>query len=185
MQHLLLHLPYEARMGGLCSTVGAIQLRDVRRFFERNAKINAKINAKFKLQLQSHIFWRRCQTSQPNTMVRSFPACIIHPLVTMLAIMNRVSAFPEDNLEVQVMRGTRPWTMKSGAVSCYTCWPTFPRWSRTLRKFSTLFPLHEFLLHEFTLFSIQPPLSCLIQVISSTILASLKGSNPDGNGESS
>jgi len=47
MQHLLLHLPYEARMGGLCSTIGAIQLRDVRRFFEQNTKINAKL----KLQL--------------------------------------------------------------------------------------------------------------------------------------
>jgi len=35
MQHLLLHLPYEARMeGGLCSTIGAIHLRDVRRSFE-------------------------------------------------------------------------------------------------------------------------------------------------------
>ena len=90
--------------GGLCSTVGAIQLRDVRSSFERNAKINIKL----KLLLQSHIFWRGCQTSQPNTIVTIFPACIIHPLVTMLAIINRVSASSEDNLEVQVMRGTRP-----------------------------------------------------------------------------
>ena len=29
MQHLILHLPYEARMGGPCRTVGAIQSRDV------------------------------------------------------------------------------------------------------------------------------------------------------------
>ena len=29
MQHLILHLPYEARMGGACRPVGAIQLRDV------------------------------------------------------------------------------------------------------------------------------------------------------------
>ena len=121
----------------------------------------------------------------PNTMVTIFPACIIHPLVTMLAIMNRVSASSEDNLEMQVMRGTRPWTMKSGAVSCYTCWPTFPRWSLILRKYSTLCPIHEFLFHKFPLLSIQPPLSFLIQGISTTILASLKGSNPDGNGESS
>ena len=116
MQHLLLHLPYEAKMGGLCSTIGAIQLRDVRRFFERNAKINTKL----KLQLQSHIFRRRCHTSQPNIMVTTFLSCIIHPLITMLAITNRVSAFSEDNLKVQVMRGIRPWTMKSGVVSCYT-----------------------------------------------------------------
>jgi len=103
MQHLLLHFPYEARLGGLCRIVGAIQSRDVRRFFERNVKINAKSE----LPLQRHIFSRRCQTSQLNTMVRSFQACIIHPLVTMLAIMNRASAFSEGNLEVQVMRGIR------------------------------------------------------------------------------
>ena len=29
MQYLILHLPYEARMGGACRPVGAIQLRDV------------------------------------------------------------------------------------------------------------------------------------------------------------
>jgi hypothetical protein len=29
MKHLILHLPYEARMGGPCSDVGAIQSRDV------------------------------------------------------------------------------------------------------------------------------------------------------------
>ena len=50
MQHLILHLPYEVRMGVLCKTVGAIQLRDVKRFFE----LNVKINAKLKLPLQRH-----------------------------------------------------------------------------------------------------------------------------------
>jgi hypothetical protein len=29
MQHLIVHLPYEARMGGPCRPVGAIQSRDV------------------------------------------------------------------------------------------------------------------------------------------------------------
>ena len=43
MQHLILHLPYEARMGGPCRAVGAIQLRDFKRFFELNVKINAKL----------------------------------------------------------------------------------------------------------------------------------------------
>ena len=41
---MILHLPYEARMGGLCRAVGAIQLRDVKRFFELNVKINAKFD---------------------------------------------------------------------------------------------------------------------------------------------
>ena len=43
MQHLILHLSYEARMGGLCRAVGAIQLRDFKRFFKLNVKINAKL----------------------------------------------------------------------------------------------------------------------------------------------
>ena len=43
MQHLILHLPYEARMGGLSRVVGAIQLRDFKRFFKLNIKINAKL----------------------------------------------------------------------------------------------------------------------------------------------
>ena len=39
MQHLILHLLYEARMGGLCRAVDAIQLRDFKRFFELNVKL--------------------------------------------------------------------------------------------------------------------------------------------------
>ena len=29
--------------------------------------------------------------------------------------------------------------MKSGALLCYMCWPTYPKWSRTCCKFSTNF----------------------------------------------
>ena len=42
MQYMILHLPYEARMGGLFRDVGATRLRDNKRSFEPNAKINAK-----------------------------------------------------------------------------------------------------------------------------------------------
>jgi hypothetical protein len=42
MQHMILHLPYEARMGGLFRDVGATRLRDNKKSFEPNAKINAK-----------------------------------------------------------------------------------------------------------------------------------------------
>ena len=104
MQHMILHLPYEARMGGLCRAISAIQLRDVKRFF----KLNVKINVKLKHSLQRHTFWRRCQTSQQNTMLTIFLACIIHPLVTMPTKMNRALAFFEGNSEVQVVRPTRP-----------------------------------------------------------------------------
>ena len=52
MQHLILDLPCEARMGDLCRAISAIQLRDVKRFFEQNVKINTKL----KLPLQRHTF---------------------------------------------------------------------------------------------------------------------------------
>ena len=119
--------------GGLCRAVGAIRLRDVKRFFE----LNVRINAKLKHPLQRHTFWRRCQTSQQNTMPTTFLVCIIHHLVTMPTEMNRAIAFSEGNSEVQVVRPTRPWNMKSGALSCCMCWPTYPKWSCTCCKFST------------------------------------------------
>ena len=49
----------------------------------------------------------------------------------------RALAFSEGNSEVQVVRPTRPWNMKSGALSCCMCWSTYPKWSRTCCKFST------------------------------------------------
>jgi len=52
MQHMILHLLYEARMGGQCKIVGATQLRDVKKSFE----LNVKINAKLKLPSQRHTF---------------------------------------------------------------------------------------------------------------------------------
>jgi len=42
IQYMILHLPYEARMGGLFRDVGATRLRDNKRSFEPNVKINAK-----------------------------------------------------------------------------------------------------------------------------------------------
>jgi hypothetical protein len=40
MQHLILHLPYEARMGALRSFDGVMQLRGSKKILEQNAKIN-------------------------------------------------------------------------------------------------------------------------------------------------
>jgi hypothetical protein len=88
-------------------------------------------------------------------MPRTFLAFIIHPLITMLAKMNRTSAFFEGNSEAQVHRPLRPWHMKSGATSCYMCWPTLTRWRRTLGKFSmNLFQYAITILHPTPLFLI-------------------------------
>ena len=44
MQHLILHLPTEARWGGgLCKIVGAMPLRGCRRRYEQNVKINVEL----------------------------------------------------------------------------------------------------------------------------------------------
>jgi hypothetical protein len=61
-----------------------------------------------RLPFQRHTSLRRRQTSQYHTIVTTFLACIIHPLVTMPAIMNRTSASSEGNSEVQVKGPQRP-----------------------------------------------------------------------------
>ena len=43
------------------------------------------------------------------------------PLVTMLAKMNRTSAFSKGNSKAQVHRPLSTWVLKSGVVSCYMC----------------------------------------------------------------
>ena len=75
------------------------------------------------------------QTSQQLIMVTNCRACIIHPLVTMMAAMNRTSTYFEANLEAQVVQPPRPWLMKSGAISCYMYWPTLKRWRHAWNNF--------------------------------------------------
>ena len=60
MQHLILHLPTEARFGrGACKIVGATQLRGCRRRFEQNVKINVELKHRW----PRHSLLRRRQTS--------------------------------------------------------------------------------------------------------------------------
>ena len=59
MQHLILHLPTEARLGGPCKIVGATQLRGCRRRFDKNVKINVELNHRW----LTHSLLRRRQTS--------------------------------------------------------------------------------------------------------------------------
>ena len=59
MQHLILHLPTEARLGGPCKIVGATQPRGCRSCFEKNVKINVELK---RLWLR-HSSLRRRQTS--------------------------------------------------------------------------------------------------------------------------
>jgi hypothetical protein len=59
MQHLILHLPTEARLGGACKIIGAMQLRGCRRRFEKNVKINIELKHRW----PRHSLLRRWQTS--------------------------------------------------------------------------------------------------------------------------
>ena len=59
MQHFILHLPTEARMGGPFKIDGATQLRGCRRSFE----LSVKINVELKHRWQRHSLLRRRQTS--------------------------------------------------------------------------------------------------------------------------
>jgi hypothetical protein len=68
-------------------------------------------------------------------MVTNCRACIIYPLITMMAAMNQTSAYFEANSEAQVVRPPRPWHMKSGDISCYMYWQTLKRWRHTWNNF--------------------------------------------------
>jgi len=71
------------------------------------ALIFARFKRSFRFLLRVPLFMvsdMRCRTSQRNTTLRNFLAFIIHPLVTMLAKMNRTSSFSEGNSEAQVHR---------------------------------------------------------------------------------
>jgi hypothetical protein len=127
MEHMILHLPREARLGGGGRTVGDIQLRGFARFF----KAHVKIKIKLKLALQRHKFCRRCQTLQLNTMLSTFPTCITNLLNTMLAKINRTLAFSEDNSEVQLFGCARPYLLKSGALSRYMFRATLRKYDHT------------------------------------------------------
>jgi hypothetical protein len=127
MEHMIFHLLREARLGGACRTIGAIQLRVFARLFETHVKIKIKL----KLALQRHKFCKRFQTSQLNTMRSTFPACITALLDTILEKMNRTSAFSEDNLEVQVFGRERPYLLKSGALSRYIFCATLRKYDHT------------------------------------------------------
>jgi hypothetical protein len=68
-------------------------------------------------------------------MVTNCRACIIHPLITIMASMNRTSTYFEANSEAQVARRPRPCHMKSGGISCYMYWPTLKWWHHTWNNF--------------------------------------------------
>ena len=117
MQHMILHLPYEARMGGPVQHRWCYSIERCQKILRTKCKNNAKL----KLPSQRHTFWRSCQTSHQNIILRIFLACIIHPHVTMLWKLTRTSAFSKGNSEVQVLQPSRPWIFKSGVLSCYMC----------------------------------------------------------------
>ena len=86
MQHLILHLPTEARLGGPCKIVGATQLRGCRRRFEKNVKINVELKHRW----LRHSSLRRRQTSWQHTTKPKIVICIIRSLGTMLTTLKRV-----------------------------------------------------------------------------------------------
>jgi hypothetical protein len=117
MQHLILHLSYEARMGGEGGCVGSLVLSN--RELSKSIRKNVEINTRSSLPLQRHTLWRKGQTSQQLNMVTNSWACIMHPLVSMMTKINRSSTFSEGNLEVQVVQPPRPWDIKRRPIMLY------------------------------------------------------------------
>ena len=104
MQHLILHLPYEARIGGpvqgrWCNSIERT-LKVVRKKCRNKCKIEASIAEASILEEVSNFTTTYYGDNLPS----------VHnpPLVTMLAKMNQTSAFFEGNSEAQVHRSPRP-----------------------------------------------------------------------------
>ena len=116
MQHLLLHLPSEARLGGPYSTVGCIQLRGNRRIFETKARINAALKHLY----VRHTLTRRWQTSPQNTIMTICPLVIIRCLVTMSSTQQIYPnlAFSQGSVADQVATSPSQYYIKSGRLSC-------------------------------------------------------------------
>jgi hypothetical protein len=103
MQHLILHLQYEARMGGVQGRwFYPIErcLKTIRKQCINKCRIEVSIAEAYILEEVSNF--------TTTTMVTNIRACIIYPLVTMIAKMNRTSSFFEGNSKVQVVRPSRP-----------------------------------------------------------------------------
>ena len=117
-------------------------LKTLRKKCRNKAKIEASIAEAYILEEVSNF-----------TKNENLPSMHNLPLVIMLAKMNRTSAFSKGNSEAQVHRPLSTWVLKSGAVSCYMCWPTLSRCSRMWGKFSTnLFQYAVTILHPTPLF---------------------------------
>jgi hypothetical protein len=104
MHHLILHLPYEARMGGpvqghWCYPIERC-LKTIRKKCRNKCKIEASIAEAYILEEVSNFTTTYYGDKLPS----------VHnpPLVTMMAAMNRTSAYFEANSEAQVAQPPRP-----------------------------------------------------------------------------
>jgi hypothetical protein len=101
MQHLILHLPYEAQMGGgvqgrWCYAIERC-LKTIRKKCRNKCKIEASIAEAYILEVVSNFTTTYYGDKLPS--VHNPP-----PLVTMMVTMNRTLAYFEANSEAQVAR---------------------------------------------------------------------------------
>jgi hypothetical protein len=104
MQHLILHLPYEARMGGSvqgrwCYPIERC-LKTIRKKYRNKCKIEASIAEAYILEEVSNFTTTYYGDKLPSVQNP--------PLITMMAAMNRTSTYFKANSETQVVRPPRP-----------------------------------------------------------------------------
>jgi hypothetical protein len=131
MQHLILHLPYEARMGGgmqgrWCYPIERC-LKVHRTKCKNKCKIKASIAEAYILEEVSNFTTTYYGNNLPS---------MHNPPPHYNASKNEPQHFSRATRKCKYVT-PRPWSMKSGALSCYMCWATFSKWSRTCGKFST------------------------------------------------
>jgi hypothetical protein len=103
MQHLILYLPYEARMGRHVGTL-VLSNREMSKDYSKKCRNKCKIEASI---AEAYIL-KEVSNFTTTYYVDKLQMCIIHPLVIMMAKTNRTSTFFEGNSEAQVVRPPRP-----------------------------------------------------------------------------
>src|SRR4051812_663397 len=115
MQHLILHLPTEARLGGPVQNRWCYSTERMQKTLRANVKINLELKHRWpRLSLP-----RRRQTSSQHIMKPKISICIIQSLGTILATPNSVnptSAYSKRSSDLLVLREIRFWISKNGGL---------------------------------------------------------------------
>jgi hypothetical protein len=109
---MILHLPREARLGGAVQNRWCYPIERVQKVLRSTCKNKKKVEA----CIAEAAILQEVTNFTTKYYAEHLPSVHNHLFGTMLAQMNRTSAFSGGSSEVQVVRRSRPYLLKSGAL---------------------------------------------------------------------